>query len=120
MTSDDKSYAMMETVVVTAAYVLGRQRRRARISWRSGLSCLRWFPTREDNVAGRRCIPVELKVRIVSEARLGSKVGGVGLRYAVFPPACQILLYTNLSWSPKAAKNLALSRNNMHEIVAVD
>ena len=51
----------------------------------------RWFPTREVDVAGRRCIPVELKVRNVSEAKLGRKVGGVGPRYAVSLPACPIL-----------------------------
>ena len=51
----------------------------------------RWFLTREVDVAGRRCIPVELKVRNVSEAKLGRKVGGVGPRYAVSLPACPIL-----------------------------
>ena len=51
----------------------------------------RWFPTREVDMAGRRCIPVELKVRNVSEAKLGRKVGRVGPRYAVSLPTCPIL-----------------------------
>ena len=76
MASDAKVCAMMETLaIVTATYVLDKQRRRARTLAEKSLLLAVAPNTKE-------CWPasVGLKVRVVSEARLGSKVGGIGIR----------------------------------------
>ena len=76
MASDVKGCAMMETLaVVTVAYVLDKQRRRARTLAEKSLLLVVAPNTKE-----RRPASIALKVRVVSEARLGSKVEGIGLR----------------------------------------